>query len=484
MATTNIEVVKNLPKPSKTAALVIGLDRKSLKPQLPKQTELAELAGVDFTLLAANDSVYRLPAAGTVIAAVKLPSSDNPEEFRELGGTLARGLSDFAEIRVLIEFGSADLAAAFAEGVAIGNYAFTKFKTSATTRKLKTLRLVTNLTIKASELEKIRVIAESVHEVRDLINTPANLLYPSAMATWASAQAKKRSVQIEVWDEKRLAKEKCGGILGVGQGSSRSPRLIKLTHRPRGAKFKLALVGKGITFDTGGLSLKPAASMAGMKYDMTGAATVLNAVLAIARLKLPIEVTAWACVAENMPSGSATRPNDVITARNGKTIEVMNTDAEGRLVLADGLSLASETKPDLIVDLATLTGAASVALGNRYAGLMGTDDAVVKLQNAAKTAGELIWHMPLPAELRSVLDSPIADIANAKLGHTAGGMLIGGLFLQEFVGKDAKGNSIPWAHLDIAGPANNDKEPYGFVPKGGTGVLIRTLVSLAEGLSR
>lgn len=486
MPVTNIEVSKSLPKPTKSAITVVGLTKaaKNWKLALPQQLDMPEIATIDFSLLSlSSEAVTRVPVAGTMVGLIRIPDQITTNSMRELAGTIARLCPDFTEVAVAIDLPSKEIALAFAEGFSLGNYAFTKLKSVTTTRKLKSLKLIGAPTLSTDDLNRVKVVAEHVHELRDLVNTPANLLYPSELANWATAQAKKHTVQVEVWDEKRLAKEKCGGILAVGQGSVRPPRLIKLTHKPRGAKFKLALVGKGITFDTGGLSLKPAASMAGMKYDMTGAATVLNAVLAIARLKLPIEVTAWACVAENMPSGSATRPNDVITARNGKTIEVMNTDAEGRVVLADGLSLASETKPDLIVDIATLTGAATVALGNRYAGLMGEANAISHLETAAEKSGELVWHMPLPAELRSVLDSPIADIANAKLGHTAGGMLIGGLFLQEFIGNDAKGNRLAWAHLDIAGPANNDKEPYGFIPKGGTGTMIRTLVSLAENLS-
>ena len=289
-------------------------------------------------------------------------------------------------------------------------------------------------------------------------------------------------MKIKVWSEKDLVSEGLGGIHAVGKGSNRPPRLVKLEYKPSGAKTSLALVGKGITFDTGGLSLKPAESMVGMKYDMTGAAAVLQSLIAIAELKIPIKATAWLCLAENMPSGGATRPNDVIKIRNGKTVEVLNTDAEGRLVLADGLSMACEDSPDYLVDVATLTGAATIALGNRYSGLMGDEKAIKKVQAAAATAGELVWHMPLPEELRPLLNSDIADIANVKIGNRAGGMLIGGLFLREFV--ESKTTTKPaWAHLDIAGPANNDSAPYGYTPKGATGVTVRTLVQLARDLA-
>jgi leucyl aminopeptidase len=223
--------------------------------------------------------------------------------------------------------------------------------------------------------------------------------------------------------------------------------------------------------------------MVGMKYDMTGAATVLAVSLAIARLGLGVRVTTWLCIAENLPSGSAIRPNDVLTIRGGKTVEVLNTDAEGRLVLADGLAVASEEHPDLVIDVATLTGAARVALGDRYVGAMGDEALVGDLIGVSKQVGETLWGMPLPSELRALLNSDVADIANVKIGNTAAGMLVAGVFLQEFVGKSHDGVRIPWAHLDIAGAASNDGTGYGYTGKGPTGVVVRTLIALAEQVS-
>jgi leucyl aminopeptidase len=266
-------------------------------------------------------------------------------------------------------------------------------------------------------------------------------------------------------------------------GSVRPPRLVQLVHAPKGATKHIALVGKGITFDTGGLAVKPLGGMLGMKYDMTGAATVFGAIQAIAALNLPIKVSAYLCLAENMPSGSAMRPGDVFKARNGKTVEVTNPDAEGRLILADGLSLASEEEPDLIVDVATLTGAARIALGIRYAGLMGSAAGTNILEQAAENAGELVWTMPLAKELRAALESPVADLQNSKVGSTAGGMIVGGHFISEFIGTKKDGSTLEWAHLDIAGPADNEGGAYGYTPKGPTGVMVRTLVALAEGMS-
>ena len=280
-------------------------------------------------------------------------------------------------------------------------------------------------------------------------------------------------------DEKKLARGGYGGIVGVGQGSSRPPRLVRLEYAPAGATAHVAYVGKGITFDSGGLSIKPAAGMEAMKSDMSGAAAVLHTVVAAARLGLKVRVTGWLALAENMPSGTAQRPSDVITIRGGKTVEVLNTDAEGRLVLADALVDASAAGPDLIVDVATLTGAQMVALGNRTSAIMANDDDLrTRVHTVSQAAGEQFWPMPLPAELRSSMDSAVADIAN--IGDRFGGMLVAGLFLAEFVGDGPDGGKIPWAHLDIAGPAFNTGKPFGYTPVGGTGVAVRTLLALAE----
>lgn len=323
------------------------------------------------------------------------------------------------------------------------------------------------------DLRPIHVVAKEVLTVRELINTPANDLWPAKLAEIVEQHLKKSKVEVEIWDEKKLEKERCGGILAVGKGSSRGPRLVIMKYR--GGGKHLGLVGKGITFDTGGLSLKPADGMVGMKYDMAGSATVFGAISAIAKLGLKVNVTAVMAIAENMPSGQATRPGDVITMRNGKTVEVINTDAEGRLVLGDGLDVVAEYKPDHIVDVATLTGAATIALGNRYAGVMGHGAAIDAMLRAADKAEEQLWHMPLPAELRQVLDSDIADLTNAKVGNRAGGMLVGAHFLNEFVSKEQS-----WAHLDIAGPANNAGTPYSVNPAGATAVMLRSLVELAR----
>ncbi|MES1170636.1 MAG: leucyl aminopeptidase family protein, partial [Leifsonia sp.] len=292
-------------------------------------------------------------------------------------------------------------------------------------------------------------IVMAIHQVRDLVNMPPSDLYPETLADAAVLLADGLPVEVDVLDPAALQAGGFGGILGVGLGSSRGPRLAVVRYSPAGARQHLALVGKGITFDSGGLSLKPAASMVGMKYDMTGAATVLAVTLAVARLGLPVRVTSWMCIAENMPSGTAARPNDVLRIRGGKTVEVLNTDAEGRLVLADGLVAASEEHPDAIVDVATLTGGARVAMGERYIPIMGDDGLVDRIIAAGAAGGEPIWHMPLPPELRGVLDSDVADIANARPGNPNGGMLVAAHFLKYFVGTvndDKDAAQIPWAH--------------------------------------
>jgi leucyl aminopeptidase len=277
-----------------------------------------------------------------------------------------------------------------------------------------------------------------------------------------------------VLDEKALVKGNYGGIMGVGQGSHNPPRLVRIGYTHAKAKRHLAFVGKGITYDSGGISLKPAGHNETMKCDMSGAAAVFSSVVAAARLGLKVNVTGWLALAENMPSGSATRPGDVLRMYSGKTVEVLNTDAEGRLVLADAITRAGEEKPDAIVDVATLTGAMVLALGTRTFGIMANDDDFrAQVHAIAEEAGEQSWQMPLPDDLRKGLDSPVADLAN--IGERSGGGLVAGIFLREFVNEGTR-----WAHLDIAGPAFHESAPFGYTPKGGTGSAVRTLLALAE----
>ena len=473
---------------TKGSAYVIGVELKSGKPTIIESAiatdELKKLDLDGFGVKGTFEAVTRLPAPnGAVFLLIGIGKKQlTADVLRELGGAAARNLIDQKELVFGLPTASKTEAIALLEGASLGQYQFGAYKglNKLTGAKTAKITVVTTHKPATESLRRLEILCETVSSVKNLVNSPANDIYPQTLAGALQKAARGTGVTVEIWDEKRLAAEGFGGILAVGKGSSRPPRLVKIDYKPKGAKAHLAFVGKGITFDSGGLSIKPAASMVGMKYDMTGSATVGHAALAIAKLGLPVRVTAWLCLAENLVSGTSTRPSDVIKIRNGKTVEVINTDAEGRLVLADGLSVASEAKPDLIVDVATLTGAASVALGNRITGLMGHGDAVERLSKAAQDAGESVWHMPLPEDLRMQLNSEIADIANAKFGAN-GGMLLGGLFLQEFIGSKTKdGEQISWAHLDIAPTANNDLAPYGYTGKGATGVMVRTLVSLAE----
>ena len=327
--------------------------------------------------------------------------------------------------------------------------------------------------------KRAEIIAEQTFLVRDLINTPPSHLTPISFSEKIKKLAGKYGVKIEILNASALKKGGFGGIIGVGQGSVNPPCLVHLSYKPAKPKKRFAFVGKGITFDTGGLALKPANGMEAMKADMSGAAAVVAAVFAIAQLKLPIAVDGWAPLAENMVSDTATRPSDVITIYGGKSVEVLNPDAEGRLVLADALVKATEVGKksgglDAIIDVATLTGAQVVALGTRTSAVMTNDDQLCdQFLSASAISGEQFWPMPLPVELRASLDSPIADIAN--IGERMGGMLVAGLFLKEFVDPQ-----IPWLHLDIAGPAFNTGKAHGYTPVGGTGIALRTLVCLAE----
>jgi leucyl aminopeptidase len=321
---------------------------------------------------------------------------------------------------------------------------------------------------------RARVLATAISLVRDLVNTSPSDLYPATLAAEAQRVAGAAGLGIEVLDEKALAEGGYGGIVGVGQGSVHPPRLVRLAYTHPDAAKTVVFAGKGITFDSGGLSLKPPKSMEAMKSDMGGAAAVLAAVAAIAELAPAVNVIGYLPLAENMPSGTAQRPSDVITIYGGGTVEVLNTDAEGRLVLADALARSGEDSPDLLVDVATLTGAQLVALGPRIMGVMANDDEVRDgIVDAARRAGEAAWPMPLPEELRKGLDSTVADIANVAAERN-GGMLVGGLFLREFVP-----DGVRWAHLDIAGPAFHEGDPYGYTPKGGTGAAVRSLVQVA-----
>ncbi|MEU5161467.1 leucyl aminopeptidase [Streptomyces sp. NPDC020875] len=477
-------------------AVVVGVAKGAKGPVIAPGAEAVDTA-FDGKLASVLDT---LGASGAEGEAIKLPSpaglkapvvlavglgaapekgeAYGAEALRRAAGTAARTLSGAKKAAFALPIGSPEDAAAVAEGALLGAYAFTAYQSGDSAKG--PLAEVALLGAKPRDkaykavAERAVALAEEINRARDLINTPPNDLTPEAFAAVASAAGKEHGIKVQILDEKALVKGGFGGILGVGQGSANPPRLVKLSYTHGKNAKHLALVGKGITYDSGGISLKPAGHNETMKCDMSGAAAVFAAVVAAARLGLPVNVTGWLALAENMPSGSATRPGDVLRMYSGKTVEVLNTDAEGRLVLGDALWKASEEKPDAIVDVATLTGAMVLALGNRTFGVMANDDAFrTAVHETAEEVGEQSWPMPLPAELRKGMDSPTADIAN--MGERMGSGLVAGLFLQEFVGE-----GITWAHLDIAGPAFHEGAPYGYTPKGGTGSSVRTLVRLAE----
>ncbi|MBD3007656.1 leucyl aminopeptidase [Streptomyces sp. 5-10] len=493
-------------------AVVVGVAKGAKGPVVAAGAEAVDkafggkLAAVLETLGAtgAEGEVTKLPAASGLKAPVVLavglgevPAKGDgydAETLRRAAGAAARALSGSKKGAFALPIEDPAGVSAVAEGALLGAYTYDKGngngngngngdnakgkdKDKKNNGPLAEVALVggkpRDKAYKAAAERATALVAE-VNRARDLINTPSNLLNPAAFAAEAVAAAKEHGLKTEVLDEKALKKGGYGGILGVGQGSDAPPRLVRIAYTHPKAEKTLALVGKGITYDSGGISLKPAGHNETMKCDMSGAAAVFAAVVTAAKLGLRVNLTGWLALAENMPSGSATRPGDVLSMYGGKTVEVLNTDAEGRLVLADAITRAGEEKPDAIVDVATLTGAMVLALGNRTFGIMTNDEAFrTTLHEIAGEVGEQSWPMPLPDHLRKGIDSPVADLAN--MGERMGGGLVAGIFLKEFVA-----DGITWGHLDIAGPAFNESGPFGYTPKGGTGAAVRTLVRLAE----
>jgi leucyl aminopeptidase len=475
-------------------ALVVGLAKGPKGPVLvgPPASALRKLARTVVALggTGALEEVVRVPApdsvAAQVVVAVGLGEQQrryDAQTLRDAAGAAARSLAGHTKVVLALPVTDAAELEAVATGALLGAYTFTEFRarTAGDGRAgVKSFVLAADLPAKDTrmQLARARAVAEAITLTRDLVNTPANRLSPAVFADRAVRQGRAAGLAVRVLDEKALRAGGYGGIMGVGQGSANPPRLVRVEYRHPRASKHIALVGKGITFDSGGLSIKNALNMQTMKCDMAGAAAVLSALLAVARLKPAANVTGWLPLAENMPGGGAQRPSDVLVTYGGRTVEVLNTDAEGRLVLADALVAAAEGSPDVIVDVATLTGAARVALGARTAAVMANDDDLrAKVHDAAQRVGEAIWPMPLPGELRRGLDSAVADIANVSNARL-GGALVGALFLAEFVDP-----GTPWAHIDMAGPAFNDGPAHGCTPKGGTGFAVRTLVQLVEDLA-
>lgn len=467
------------------------------------ETVKAGIVGFDAdTLEAAGfkgkaDQCHIQPADHGLVGLVGVGSEQdlNPQALRRAAASAARACSRHERIALELPTGAAvepqQARRAVAEGAMLGGYRYTAFKSASTPKgtsqrkrdedangadaKLSRVEVVGSASAASKAAVRIGAeVAAGVCLARDLVNEPGGSLTAPEFARKTVKIATAAGLDYEVWTEARIKKARFGGLLGVNRGSSQPPRFVKLSYRPEPEKpvARLAWVGKGITFDAGGLSIKTATGMMTMKADMAGAAAVIGAMSVLPSLAPRVAVDAYLPMTDNMLGGDATRPGDVLTIRNGKTIEIANTDAEGRLILADALSLASENSPDAIVDLATLTGACMTALGPRIAGLMGNDTEFIdRVRHAAQTAGERVWPLPLPADYEKQFDSNVADMKN--IGTAQGGALTAGLILQKFVGA-----GIPWAHLDIAGPAFSDSDD-GEIVKGGSGFGVRTLIELA-----
>jgi leucyl aminopeptidase len=470
--------------------------RAAVEPFLPAEAVGEIEAGLRaLNATGGSDQVHRLvvpslPVASVLTVGLGKPRPEWPADtVRRAAGAAGRSLNGAeAALTTLAELPGVGVCEAAVEGLVLGSYRFTAFRSRKTAPKDKGLRKITVLaTAKDARKQAAHAaaVATAVATARDFVNTPPSHLYPAEFASRAKVFGDAVGLEVQVLDDKALQKAGYGGVIGVGQGSSRPPRLVRLTHRGsklakgnRGGKIKrVALVGKGVTFDTGGISIKPAASMHYMTSDMGGAAAVIATVALAAQLQLPIDVIATVPMAENMPSGTAQRPGDVLTQYGGITVEVQNTDAEGRLILADAIVRACEDDPDYLIETSTLTGAQTVALGARIPGVMGSDDFRDRVAAISQRVGENGWPMPLPDELKDDLKSTVADLSNIS-GQRFAGMLVAGVFLREFVA-----DGVEWAHIDVAGPAYNTGSPWGYTPKAATGVPTRTMFAVLEDIA-
>jgi leucyl aminopeptidase len=478
--TISFDVARSAPR----AADAVGVAVPSDGP-VPRSLghSRAALAALGFEGRLGQTLVLAGPSGVTHVAVgVGERESVSDATLRTAAAALARAIPKLEHVATaLADVDGVDARAAgqaVAEGLVLAAHRYVEHKTDKTAPALERVTLVASAAA-ARGVEagaaRGRVIAEAVNFGRDLANTPPAHLNARDLADIARDVGAAAGLQVEVFDEHAIAEMKLGGLMNVNKGSVEPPRVVKLTYTPRGAsRGTVALVGKGVMYDSGGISLKPSDGMhVLMKMDMSGAAAVLAAMTTLKAVRPRVKVIGYLMCTDNMPSGSAMKLGDVITIRNGKTVEIHNTDAEGRLVLADGLALAVEDGADAIVDIATLTGACMNALGVKIAGVMGNDDAwVEQVREAATRADERVWPLPLPADYRRLLDSEVADMKN--VGGPYGGALTAGLFLKEFVGE------VPWVHLDIAGPMRSENDD-GWLSKGATAFGVRTFVELLDG---
>ena len=479
-----ISPARSLPAAVDAIVLAVASDKCSDRALKARGLPVTALRTQGFTG-AADQVAFVVDSLGrsAIVIGAGASKSIDDNRLRRIGAQAVRAGSRSKRIGVdvldLIEAGSATEKAssirALGEGLVLGSYRFTEYRSDPKPVVLGAVTVagVFGKTATDAFAQGLK-IGEAQNFARDLVNRPGGDLTPAALAQEAVKLARRERLTIEVLNLAQIRRQKLGGLLGVNRGSTQEPRFVKITYTPRAPKGTLALVGKGITFDSGGLSIKTGEGMMTMKMDMGGAAAVLGCFAAIRAVAPKCKVVGYMPMTDNMSDGDATRPGDVLTIRNGTTVEVLNTDAEGRLVLADALSLATEDAPDAIVDLATLTGAVEIALGGRIAAVMSNNDAWLDdVETAAESAGERMWALPLPSDYRAFLDSDVADLRNISKSR-GGGTITAGLFLQEFVG-----DNIPWAHIDIAGTAWSDADDAE-TTKGGTGYGVRTLLELAR----
>jgi leucyl aminopeptidase len=478
ISSVSVSTLRSVPKSA--TAVGVGVGTKGAVPRIVGLSRSAlELSG--FT--GATGQTLVVPTATGIVVVVGLgePDALDANGLRVAAASFARAASKHADLATtLADVDGVDPRAAgqaVAEGVLLGSYRYVGRKTDpALGSKLESLVVVAgDKRLKAVDqgVGRGHIVASAAALARELANTPPTYLNANDIAERAVAIGADSGLTVEVFNKDQLAALGCGGMLGVNRGSVEPPRMVKLTYSPRNASGHLALVGKGIMYDSGGISLKGGDAFHQiMKMDMSGAAAVLSTMSALKALRCKTKVTAYLMCTDNMPSGSALKLGDVLTMRNGKTVEVLNTDAEGRLVLADGLSLAAELEPDAIVDIATLTGACLTALGTGIAGLLGNHQGFIdQVEAVSDNVDEPVWQLPLATErYRKLLDSTSADMKN--IGGPYGGTITASIFLNEFVG------SVPWAHLDIAGPMNVDADE-GIYAKGATGFGTRLLIDLA-----
>lgn len=480
----SIQTVRTAPRAADAVGVPVGTSG-AVDKQLGLTREALAAHGfegkVGQTLL-----VPRATGPAAVAVGIGDPARVRSSDLRDAAAALARSTSRYRHVSTSLvdatKIDARQAARSVVEGFTLASYRFTELKTVAKNAKSATeaLSLVTSQQRAQAASAGAAIgyeTSRAAYLARDLANTPPAYLTARILAERAAAVAESSGLEIEIFDRDKLEVMGLGGLLGVNRGSTEPPRMVRLSYSPRNASGHLVLVGKGVTYDSGGISLKPSDAMhANMKMDMTGAASVLSAMSALTALKCRTKVTGYLMCTDNRPSGSALAMGDVLTFRNGKTAEIHNTDAEGRLILADGLCLAAEQKPDAIVDIATLTGACLAALGPKIAGVLGSNQSLIdQVRGASESSGEPVWQLPLVAEYRKFLDSNVADMKN--IGGPYGGAITAALFLSEFVG------SVPWAHLDIAGPMNVDSDD-GWLSRGATGFGARLLIDLALGFTK